>query len=604
MRSTIIKGMNTGKEAKKARVCTEESDHSSDINNESDDQLASDKSEASDSEIDAGEGNGEGSTGLDGEAHVGRSTLIMTLATTLSRITGFVRAWALALALGAYAVSSAYTAANNMSNMIFELIAGGVLFSVFIPTFMRIRKERGDESAWRFAGNLMTLFAVVLGAIALLGMLFPRPIMWTQYFLAGDYGDVEALLDMASFFFRFFAIQAVFYGVGMIIQALLNAQRKYLWASLGPVFNNLVVIVFLLIASTMDITNTSTLTFIAVGTSLGVLVMFLVMVPALRKTGFKLYIGIDLRDPELRTMLKLALPMIFYVACNLVAVSVRNATAATTGSESQAIIFFASVWHNLPYGIIAVSIATALFTELSKAATEKNMVEFKENLVSGLRTTTLLMLPASALMFGLAGPLISLYVGGRFTAEDAAITVAVLQTWAVSLVFFAGFMYLLRSFYSLSDTWTPAIANFVLTLVQIAGYLFLTGNIVAHFSLGVVGIPISDGIFFVLLFLTLLYLLRRKIGSFDIRSFVGVFAKMTVVALIVGAFAYFGSRLLTDTLAQGGFIPDDRLLGIIVVAVIGILGLALTAIAARILGIEEINDFGKLIQRKLSRSKS
>ena len=592
--------MNTNEEAKMAEEHVHSSDEHSDLKDEAASELTCDGSDEAVSETPAEDA---GSTGLEGEAQVGKSTLIMTLATTLSRITGFVRAWALALALGAYAVSSAYTAANNMSNMIFELIAGGVLFSVFIPTFMRIRKERGDESAWRFAGNLMTLFAVVLGAIALIGMLFPRPIMWTQYFLAGDYGDVDALLDMASFFFRFFAIQAVFYGVGMIIQALLNAQRKYLWASLGPVFNNLVVIVFLLIASTMDIRSESTLIFIAVGTSLGVLVMFLVMVPALRKTGFKLYIGIDLRDPELRTMLKLALPMIFYVACNLVAVSVRNATAATTGSESQAIIFFASVWHNLPYGIIAVSIATALFTELSKAATEKNMVEFKENLVSGLRTTTLLMLPASALMFGLAGPLISLYVGGRFTTEDAAITVAVLQTWAVSLVFFAGFMYLLRSFYSLSDTWTPAIANFVLTLVQIGGYLFLTGNIVAHFSLGVVGIPVSDGIFFVLLFLTLLFLLRRKIGSFDIRSFVGVFAKMTVVALIVGAFAYFGSRFLTDALMWRDLIPDDRLLGIVVVAVIGVLGLALTAIAARLLGIEEINNFGKMIRRKLSRSK-
>ncbi|MCL2870149.1 MAG: murein biosynthesis integral membrane protein MurJ [Coriobacteriia bacterium] len=547
--------------------------------------------------------NEEGKSALE-EAQVGKSTLIMVVATTLSRITGFVRAWALALALGTSAAASAYTASNNMSNMIFELIAGGVLFSVFIPTFMRIRKERGDEASWRFAGNLMTLFAVVLGAIALLGILFPKPIMWTQYFLAGDTGDVAELLELASFFFRFFAIQAVFYGVGMIIQALLNAQRKYLWASLGPVFNNLVVIVFLLVASTMYIENMSTLTFIAVGTSLGVLVMFLVMIPSLRKTGFKLYIGIDLKDPELRTMLKLALPMIFYVGCNLVAVSVRNATAATTGEGSQAVIHFASIWHNLPYGIIAVSVATALFTELSKAATDKNMTEFKTSLVSGLRTTTLLMLPASALMFGLAGPLISLYVGGRMEAADAYPIVVVLQTWAVSLVFFAGLMYLLRAFYSLSDTWTPALANFALTIIQVVGYLFLTGNIVSHVALGVVGIPISDGIFFVLLFLTLLYLLRRKIGSFDIRSFVVVFAKMAVAALLVGAFSYYGSRFLADVLAQGNFIPDDRILGLIVVIIIGILGLILTVVMARILGIQEINDFGKTIKRKLSRSKA
>jgi len=537
---------------------------------------------------------------LEGEAHVGRSTLIMAVATTLSRITGFVRAWALAIALGTSVASSAYQVANNVPNMIFELIAGGILSSLFIPTFMKIRKERGDEAAWRFAGNLMTLVALALGIIALLGILFPRPIMWTQYFLA-DAGYSQQLLDLASFFFRFFAIQAVFYGVGMIIQALLNAQRKYLWASLGPVFNNLIVISFLLAAHFFLSFDETMFTVIAVGTSLGVLVMFIVMMPSLRTTGFRLYLGINLRDPDLKAMLKLALPMIFYVICNLIAVSVRNAAAATTGTDSQAVILFASIWQSLPYGIIAVSVATALFTELSKAATDRNMEEFKTSLVSGLRTTTLLMLPASALLFGLAQPLITFYRFGRMGAGDIYPIVAVLQVWAISLVFFAGMMYLLRAFYSLRDTWTPAIANFFLTIIQIAGYLFLTGSIIGHEVFGVVGIPIADGIFFVLLFTALLLLLRRKIGSFDIRSFVSVFIKMALVAVIIAAFAHFGSAYLTVFIASHNYGLDARLTALIVVIVIGILGLVLTALLARLVGVQEINDFGIKIRKKLRR---
>jgi len=541
---------------------------------------------------------GSGSAGLEGDARVGRSTLIMAVATTLSRITGFVRAWALALALGTTVASSAYQVANNVPNMIFELIAGGILSSLFIPTFMKIRKERGDEAAWRFAGNLMTLVAIALGVIALVGILFPRPIMWTQYFLA-DAGYSQQLLDLASFFFRFFAIQAVFYGVGMIIQALLNAQRKYLWASLGPVFNNLVVISFLVIAHLFLSFDQTMFTVIAIGTSLGVLIMFIVMMPSLRSSGFKLYLGVNLRDPDLRAMLKLALPMIFYVICNLIAVSVRNAAAATTGSDSQAVILFASIWQSLPYGIIAVSVATALFTELSKAATERNMEEFKTSLVSGLRTTTLLMLPASALLFGLAQPLITFYRFGRMGAEDIYPIVAVLQVWAVSLVFFAGMMYLLRAFYSLRDTWTPAIANFFLTIIQIAGYLFLTGSIIAPDAFGVIGIPLADGIFFVLLFTALLYLLRRKIGSFDIRSFINVFVKMSFVALLIGAFAHFGSSYLSSFIASQNYSLDGRITALLVVVIIGILGIILTTVAARLMGVEEIANFGKAIQRKL-----
>jgi len=570
---------------------------------QTDDKLSADSASTDVGTDDSSATSSTGSAGLEGEARVGRSTLIMAVATTLSRITGFVRAWALALALGTTVASSAYQVANNVPNMIFELIAGGILSSLFIPTFMKIRKERGDEAAWRFAGNLMTLVAIALGVIALVGILFPRPIMWTQYFLA-DAGYSQQLLDLASFFFRFFAIQAVFYGVGMIIQALLNAQRKYLWASLGPVFNNLVVISFLVIAHLFLSFDQTMFTVIAIGTSLGVLIMFIVMMPSLRTTGFKLYLGVNLRDPDLRAMLKLALPMIFYVICNLIAVSVRNAAAATTGSDSQAVILFASIWQSLPYGIIAVSVATALFTELSKAATERNMEEFKTSLVSGLRTTTLLMLPASALLFGLAQPLITFYRFGRMGAEDIYPIVAVLQVWAVSLVFFAGMMYLLRAFYSLRDTWTPAIANFFLTIIQIAGYLFLTGSIIAPDAFGVIGIPLADGIFFVLLFTALLYLLRRKIGSFDIRSFMNVFVKMSLVALFIGAFAHFGSVYLTSFIASQSYGLDGRITALLVVVIIGITGIILTAVIARIMGIEEITNFGKAIRRKLSRSRA
>jgi len=520
--------------------------------------------------------------------------MIMVVATTLSRITGFVRTWALAFALGTTAVASAYGTANDVPNMIFELVAGGILTSIFIPTFMDIRKNKGDEAAWRFAGNLMTLVTVILGSIALIGILFPQPIMWTQYFLAGQSGYSAELLALASFFFRFFAIQVVFYGAGMIIQALLQAQRKYLWASLGPVFNNLVVIGFLLAAAYMPLNNT-TFTIIGLGTSLGVLVMFAVMLPSLKKTGFKLYLGINLRDPELHRMLKLALPMILYVACNLIAVSVRNAAAASIGTEAQAVVRFALIWQSLPYGIIAVSVATALFTELSKAASEKNMQEFKTSLIAGLRTTTLLMLPASALLFGLAQPLISLYVAGRMTAADAAPIVTVLQVWSLSLGFFAAMMYLLRAFYSLLDTWTPAIANLVCTLVQIAGYLLLTGSVLPVAALGVVGIPLADGIYFFLFFIALLLLLRRKIGAFDIRQFFLVFAKMLLVALVVGTVAYAGAHYLTILLGSG------RLMAVVIVLICGCAGVIITYVLARLLGIEEVNRFAASAQKRLAR---
>jgi len=339
---------------------------------------------------------------------------------------------------------------------------------------------------------------------------------------------------------------------------------------------------------------------IGLGTSLGVLIMFVVMIPSLRKTGFKLYLGINLRDPELHKMLKLAFPMILYVICNLITVSVRNAAAASVSIDAQAMVRFASIWQSLPYGIIAVSITTAIFTELAKAATDEDMLKFKTSLVSGLRLTTIFMLPASALLFGLAEPLVSFFVAGRFMAGATAPIASVLQIWALSLVFFAGSMYVLRAFYSVRDTWTPTLTKFGCGTVQVIGYLLLTGAILpaGMGALGINGIPVADGIFFFIFFAALLILLRRKIGSFDIRQFVVVFAKMLVVSVVVGAMSLYGSQYLTGLLGTG-HVPT-----LLIVLICGAVGIVITYIGARLLGVDEVDTFATKIRRKFAKTKT
>ncbi|MDR1412444.1 MAG: murein biosynthesis integral membrane protein MurJ, partial [Actinomycetes bacterium] len=436
---------------------------------------------------------------------VARSAALMSIATAASRVTGFVRTWATALALGATAAASAYTTANNVPNMIFELVAGGVLSSLFLPTFMDVSKRRGQAAAWKFASHIMTLCLLALGAVALVGTLLPKPFMWTQYFLPGRAGAATSeVRALANFFFRFFALQIVFYGVGMVMQAILNAQRKYLWTSLGPVFNNLVVIAFMVAASRLPLTN-ATFRLLAAGTTLGVAAMFLVMAPSLRAAGFRYRFELGLDDPDVRAMIRLAVPTLAYVVTNLVAVSVRNAAAGAVSAGAQAQVAYANIWSNLPYGILAVSVATAQFTEMSDAATEGDNHGFKRALVGGLRSTVLLMLPASALLFALARPLIALYVGGRMSADQAAPIVSILQVWAVTLVFYAGMMFVIRSFYALKDTRSVAISNFWCTLLQVGGYLVLTGSVFSTArAVGVAGIPAADGLFYAVQFVVLL----------------------------------------------------------------------------------------------------
>lgn len=510
----------------------------------------------------------------------------MSLSTALSRVTGFVRTWATAYALGVTAMAASYSVANNIPNMIYELAAGGVISSLFIPVFMERRKLDGEEGAWRYASSLFNLTVLALSIVAILGTVFAEQVVRTQTFRITP---EEA--QLATDFFRFFAIQVVAYGAGAVISGLLNAQRKFLWPALGPVFNNLVVIVTLLVFYVPVYGHDPDLAFVilAVGTTLGVFAMFLVQVPSLIKSGVRYTPTIDLKHPGMRAMGRMAIPTVIYVATNVVAVSFRNAYALETSLEGPATLLYAWMFYQLPYGIFAVALATAIFTELSDAAGHKDWTAFKAQFARGLRATALLILPMAAMLIALSTPLISLYRAGRFTAEDVPAVAEVLVWWAAGLFFFASFMYVLKTFYSMQDTRTPMLTNLGLTVVQITLYATLTSGLANWAGLGLIGIPIADGIFYLLSLVALALILRSRIGGYDIRGIVSMTLRM-VVASAVGAACAWG---------VAGLIAGDASPATALVQVVGggVVGLAVSYGLAWLLGVSEVAQGLSLLKR-------
>lgn len=513
----------------------------------------------------------------------------------LSRVTGFIRMWATALALGAVGLTSAYNIANNIPNMVFELVAGGILSSLFIPTFMQVRADRGEEGAFTFASHVFNIFVLALGVVAVIGTLLPQPFIWTQTFRDTSTQSAE-VRAAAEFFFRFFAIQVVVYGGGMVIQALLNAQRRYLWPALGPVFNNIVVIATMLYVATMPLDRTA-MTVLAIGTTLGVVAMFAVMIPSLIKSGVRYVPEIGWRDPAIRRMLVLALPTLLYVITNLVAVSFRNASALAVSPDGPSVLMYAWTFYQLPYGILAVALATAVFTEMSEAAGVDDTVRFRLVFSSGLRSTALLILPASALLVALAEPLASLYLVGRFSANAVPAVAGALRWWSVGLVFFACMMFVLRAFYSLKDTRTPAQVNLFTTVVHIGGYVVLSTGLAAWHGLGLNGIPIADGIFYALQFVVLLTLMRKRLGGLDLRGFASTIARMAIASVAAAGVAY-GVAAAVAPVAEG-FVG-----GAAQVAAGGISGLLAVWIAARLLRVAEVTEFTARIAARLTRRRA
>lgn len=514
----------------------------------------------------------------------------------LSRITGFVRMWATALALGANSLAASYSVANNMPNMIYELVAGGILSALFVPTYMQVRAEKGDEDAWRFASHAFNIVVLVLGAVALLGTFLPQPFVWTQTFRNGA-TESAAVRESATFFFRFFAIQIVAYGAGAVIQGVLNARREYLWPALGPVFNNVVVIATMLFVASRPLDRLS-LTVLAVGTTLGVVAMFGVMIPTLVRTGARHVLQLGLSDPAVRRMLRLAVPTVLYVVTNLIAVSFRNASAFAVAENGPSVLLYAWTFYQLPYGVLGVALATAFFTEMSDAASRDDRVAFRAHYLSGLRVTTAFMLPATALLIALATPLSTLYLVGRFEVAQVSDVASALRVWALGLTFFACMMFTLRAFYSLKDTRTPMIANAGATVFQITGYLVLTTGIAGWPGLGLEGIPLSDAIFSALLLSVLVAFLGKRSGGLDLRELGATVLRMGAASIAGGTVAW----LLSSTVMPTASDPLRAALAIVIGGTAG--GVTMYAIG-RLLHAQEVRRIDLLIahlrQRLLGR---
>ncbi len=525
----------------------------------------------------------------------------MSTLTLVSRVTGFLRIWATALALGATGLMSAYSVANNIPNMIFELVAGGIISSLFIPTFMELREHKDTESAWRFTSHVFNLAVLCLGVLGLVGTLFPEPFVWTQTFRMSP-AEAARVVPAATFFFRFFALQVVLYGAGAIISAVLNSQRQYFWPAVGPVFNNVVAIAAMFAfvglggkARGTLLTSGVAPTVLAVGTTIAVLVMFAVQLPAVFRTGWRHSWGLGFSDPAVRRMLRLALPTVVYVVTNLVAVSFRNASALAVSEKGVSILTYAWVFYQLPYGILAVALATAVFTELSHAAGRKDDVAFKETFARGLRATGILTLPTSAVMVALSVPLVSLYRVGAFKRSDVPPVAGALRWWVGGLVFYALTMFLLRSFYSLKDTRTPMWVNLVLTFgVQIALYWVLSTGVGAWHGIGINGIPIADAIFYLCVSATLAVLMRRRIGSYDVRGVASTFARMAVASVIGAAIAWGVAQLLVQ-------VEDGVPRALLQVVAAGSVGLIVAFALGWLFGVGEISEATVIARRALAR---
>ena len=530
------------------------------------------------------------------EQGLARPAAVMAVGTMLSRLTGLGRVAALAYALGVSEsrLADAYNIANTLPNVLYELALGGVLTSVFIPIVVQELRTREHDDAWESVSTLVsTSMTVLVGLSVVAAIVAPWVI---DLFAQRLHGEAAAhQRELATFFLRCFAAQIAFYGFAAIAGGLLNAHQKFAVPMYAPILNNVVVIgVFLVFARVVhgvptDASVSHSLNqrlFLGLGTTAGVAAMALVHWPFVRRLPGRLRARIDFRHPAMRKLARLSAWTLAYVVVNQIGFGI--ALYLANGEQGGPTSYFtAFAFFQLPYGIAAVSIMTALVPRLSRQFVEGDDRGFRITVAGAVRTTALLVVPATAGYLVLSKPLIrELLQRGVMRGGSTGLVSAVLNMFAIGLLPFSAFVLLTRAFYARQDARTPLIVNVVDNVVTVALDFILFPH------LKVRGLALAHSLGYVVAAAAAYVLLARQVGGLDERRTLAGIGRVAIAAA-AATVAMLAVVAVVDAVTDPG---DVRAL--VQLALGGAAGFGSFLVTARALGVEDLAAFRRLLPNR------
>ena len=356
----------------------------------------------------------------------------MASGTVLSRGTGLLRVLVLAWVLGFTPLADAFNLANTVPNMLFDIVLGGVLSATFIPVFVERLTLEGERKAWKSISSVVTAsLLVLLGATLVSWVCAPWIIdgftMLQHTATARGALELSQQRVVATQFLRWFAPQIFFYGIIGIATALLNIRNKFAVGSWAPVANNIVCIVVLiwfhLVAPSPSVTalsNSSTLMWLGLGTTAGVAVQFLIMVPSLARHDLgRLQFRFDLADPAVKAVGRLGSWTLGVVLTNQASLYVLLAIAfASGGSGPVSAYTYGWSFMQMPYAVVVVSVLGVLTPQLASLATANDAAGFTKRLGQGLRQSLVIIMPCAAVLIVLSQPVVGVLLNhGRLNSS-------------------------------------------------------------------------------------------------------------------------------------------------------------------------------------------
>ncbi|HZU59855.1 MAG TPA: murein biosynthesis integral membrane protein MurJ [Solirubrobacteraceae bacterium] len=511
------------------------------------------------------------------------NTAIVAVATALSRIAGLGREITQAAFFATSAAASAFTLASQVPNLFSNLFSQAALSAAFVPVFTEMLQEGRKREAFKLASTLFWVILIGLGGLTLIW--FGVADLVTPLF-TGTHVSAPLTAGLSKVLFPVVLLLSL---TGLLV-GILQAYDEFTIPALAPAVWNLVILVLLIVLHS-SFHGQNKIYAYAIAWLVATVVQLLMVGGALGRIDFRLGFHLDWRDPRVRQVLLLFIPVTLSIGIVNLDIFINAGFGSLVSPNAPAAINDAFRIYMLPQGIFSVAVATVLFPTLSRLAARRDAGGMRRTLGNGMRQINLLCIPSAALLIVLATPITRLlYQHGTFHAYSTSLVSTALFWFAFSLPFAGVNLLLTRTFFSLQRPWIPtklAAMNMVVDVVV---------SVALYKPLGIAGLVIGTAT--ANLVMTILQLYRLRIG-FNGRLEGGQTLMITVRILV--------ATVIMATLARGLWVGLDRLLGTSLLAEIVAVGLSISlavglyAWLALAMRIPEARQIELLIRQRLGK---
>jgi len=522
---------------------------------------------------------------------VARNTAIFSIATGISRVAGLVREIVAASFFGTKGPASAYTIAFQVPNLVTNLFANAALSAAFVPVFTELLEQKRRKEAVRLASTLFWIMLIGLGALTAFFILAAGVIM--PLFTGPTFTHYLDLLTVGLSRVLFPVILLL--GLNGLLVGVLQSYEHFTIPAISPAVWNVVIIVLLVVLHPHfhgGPEDGEALYALAIAVLVATFIQLGMAFGALGRIHFRLQFHIDWRDPRIRQVFMLMLPVTIGLGIVNLDQLINSAFGTLVNKEAPRAIDNAFRIYMLPQGLFSVAVATVLFPTLSRMAANRDVDPMRRAIGIGMRQINLLLIPSAAFLMVLTEPVVRLiFERGAFGHESTHLVSIALFWFAVSLPFGGLNLLLTRAFFAVQRPWIPT---------RLAGLNIIVDIVVSiglYKPLGIAGLII--GTLAANVVMTWLQLHRLRLG-FDGRlegeQTTMITARITLAAALLAGVSYGVWKVL------------DTLLGTSIEAQIvsvGLAGLAGTFVYARAvlaMRVPEAHQVGQLLRSRLGRA--